>query len=76
MLVRETMQLVEDRLARFDSVALLGPRQVEKIRLARKIVARMDGKAHDVDLENPQDHRLLDDPPAWLFGKRRTSDRA
>ncbi|MBN1379810.1 MAG: ATP-binding protein [Gammaproteobacteria bacterium] len=66
MIRRESLELVKTRLAQFDSVALVGPRQVGKTTLAREIVAEREGKARYLDLENPRDRRLLDDPIAYF----------
>jgi predicted AAA+ superfamily ATPase len=66
MIRRETLELVKARLARFDSVALIGPRQVGKTTLARAIVQEWAAGAKYLDLENPMDRRLLDDPVAYF----------
>lgn len=66
MIRRESLELIRTRLAQFDSVALLGPRQVGKTTLAREIVAEQQGCARYLDLENPQHRRLLDDPVAYF----------
>jgi len=66
MIRRETLELVRSRLTRFDSVALVGPRQVGKTTLARKIADEWTPGARYLDLENPMDRRLLDDPVAYL----------
>ncbi len=66
MIPREAQQIVAARLAKFDSVALLGPRQVGKTTLAREILAGHDGPCRYLDLENPRDRRLLEDPMAWF----------
>lgn len=66
MIRRESLELVKTRLAQFDSVALIGPRQVGKTTLAREIAADLKGTARYLDLENPQDRRLLDDPVAYF----------
>ena len=54
----------------FDSVALLGPRQVGKTTLARELAGQSQGAKY-LDLENPMDRRLLDDPVAYLSGHAR-----
>lgn len=64
--MREAYQAVAGCLASFDSVALLGPRQVGKTTLAQEIVAKHDGPSRYLDLENPRDRRLLADPMAWF----------
>lgn len=66
MIRRETLELVKARLARFDSVALIGPRQVGKTTLARAIVQEWAAGAKYLDLESPMDRRLLDDPVAYF----------
>lgn len=66
MISREAFGLIQSRLAQFDSVALLGPRQVGKTTLAREIAEQNRGEAKYLDLENPADRRLLDDPVAYF----------
>lgn len=66
MILREAYQVVASHLSSFDSVALLGPRQVGKTTLAREIIARHNGPSRYLDLENPRDRRLLADPMAWF----------
>ena len=66
MLTREAFEIVQTRLVQFDSVALIGPRQVGKTTLARQIAAEWRSGAKYLDLENPADRRLLDDPVAYL----------
>ncbi|MCY4420864.1 MAG: ATP-binding protein [Gammaproteobacteria bacterium] len=66
MLAREAFELVNTRLMHFDSVALIGPRQVGKTTLARQIAGEWSSGAKYLDLENPADRRLLDDPAAYL----------
>ncbi len=68
MIHREIYRLVQTRLQHFDSVALIGPRQVGKTTLAHQIAADWDSGAKYLDLENPMDRRLLDDPVAYLSG--------
>ena len=58
--------IVQTRLTHFDSVALIGPRQVGKTTLAHQVAAQWDSGAKYLDLENPADRRLLDDPVAYL----------
>ena len=69
MIRRETLNIVKNRLSQFDSVALLGPRQVGKTTLARTIVAD-NPSARYLDLESPTDRRLLDDPVAYFSSCR------
>lgn len=66
MLNRETHSLLLKQLAQFDSVALLGPRQVGKTTLARQIAEQAGGGAKYLDLERPADRRLLDDADAYF----------
>jgi uncharacterized protein len=66
MLSREIFPLLLKRLEQFDSVALLGPRQVGKTTLARQIADLAGQKAKYLDLERPADRRLLDDPDAYF----------
>lgn len=66
MLVREALPLILKRLDQFDSVALLGPRQVGKTTLARQITEQTGGNAKYLDLERPADRRLLDDADAYF----------
>lgn len=68
MIPREAEQVVRTRLTQFDSVALIGPRQVGKTTLAHRIAAGWRSGAKYLDLENPADRRLLDDPVAYLSG--------
>ncbi len=66
MIKREIFDLVHRRLAQFDSVALVGPRQVGKTTLARVIAAGTGQKTRYLDLENPPDRQLLDDPDSYF----------
>ena len=66
MISREAHNIVQTRLTQFDSVALIGPRQVGKTTLAHQVAAQWDSGAKYLDLENPADRRLLDDPVAYL----------
>ena len=66
MIKRETFDLVHRRLAQFDSVALVGPRQVGKTTLARMIAAEAGQKTRYLDLESPSDRQLLDDPDSYF----------
>ncbi|MGE0386466.1 MAG: ATP-binding protein [Gammaproteobacteria bacterium] len=65
MIRRKASDLVQSRLAQFDSVALLGPRQVGKTTLAREIADQVKDAKY-LDLESPADRRLLDDPAAYF----------
>ncbi|MCP4983161.1 MAG: AAA family ATPase [Gammaproteobacteria bacterium] len=66
MIHREIFDLVQHRLAQFDSVALVGPRQVGKTTLARAIAAGTGDKTRYLDLENPSNRKLLDDPDSYF----------
>jgi predicted AAA+ superfamily ATPase len=66
MINREIFNTVRLRLAQFDSVALVGPRQVGKTTLAREIANEAGNKARYLDLESPSDRQLLDDPDAYF----------
>ena len=64
MIDRRLAPLVKQRLAQFPAVALLGPRQVGKTTLAKKL--RVNTESIYLDLENPQDIEKLDDPRGYL----------
>ena len=66
MIQRRLAARLEHLLARFPSVALLGPRQVGKTTLARRL--RPTSAVHYLDLENPEDLAKLADPRAYLTG--------
>lgn len=66
MIKREIFDLVQHRLAQFDSVAIVGPRQVGKTTLARAIAAGAGQKTRYLDLESPSDRQLLDDPVSYF----------
>jgi len=66
MIKREILALVNRRLAQFNSVALIGPRQVGKTTLARAIAAGTGQKTRYLDLESPSDRQLLDDPGSYF----------
>ncbi|MEM8500190.1 MAG: ATP-binding protein [Pseudomonadota bacterium] len=66
MLNREAHDLVRHRLAHFDSVAIVGPRQVGKSTLARLVASEHGEKARYLDLERPSDRRMLDDPEGYF----------
>lgn len=66
MIDRKYLDIVEQRLSTFSSVALLGPRQVGKTTLARTIAARRGASSIYLDLERAPDRRRLDDPEAFL----------
>ena len=58
--------VVRDRLRTASAVVLLGPRQVGKTTLARRIASARGAKAVYLDLERPADRRRLDDADAFL----------
>ena len=66
MIKREIFDLVHSRLAQFDSVAIVGPRQVGKTTLALAIADGSGQKTRYLDLENPSDRQLLDDPDSYF----------
>lgn len=66
MILRELLDTVRSRLGQYDSVALVGPRQVGKTTLAREIADEYGSGARYLDLENPLDRRQLDDPLAYF----------
>ena len=68
MLPREAYDATQARLMEFDSVVLTGPRQVGKTTLARQIAGQWNSGAKYLDLENPADRLLLDDPVEYLSG--------
>ena len=61
--------MVIDRLRTSASVVLLGPRQVGKTTLARRIASARGARAIYLDLERPADQRRLDDPEAFLHAQ-------
>lgn len=71
MLEREALARLIKRLDQFDSVALLGPRQVGKTTLAREIADNARSEAKYLDLERPSDRRLLDDPDAYFSSNQK-----
>jgi len=66
MIARRVRPFVEDRLRHMPGVVLLGPRQVGKTTLARKIAGRRKGTSIYLDLERPMDRRRLEDADAFL----------
>ena len=62
-----TSQLLQ-YLAQFPAVTLLGPRQVGKTTLAKKLGAKTESIY--LDLENPQDIKKLEDPQGYLLKHR------
>jgi uncharacterized protein len=65
MIERKYLEIVQQRLAQFSSVALLGPRQVGKTTLARTIAQQHGENAIYLDLERAPDRRRIDDPDAF-----------
>jgi uncharacterized protein len=65
MIERKYLKIVQQRLAQFSSVALLGPRQVGKTTLARTIAQQRGDNAIYLDLERAPDRRRIDDPDAF-----------
>lgn len=66
MIRRVALRIVQERLVEFDSVALLGPRQVGKTTLALEIVAGLGNDARYLDLEKREDRHQLDDAHAFF----------
>lgn len=67
MIPRNVESVVRTRLATVvPAVVLLGPRQVGKTTLARKVAADWPGGAVYLDMERPADRRRLDDADAYL----------
>ena len=65
-LTRSIEGSVRARLGAVPAVVLLGPRQVGKTTLARKLAADWPGGALYLDMERPADRRKLDDADAYL----------
>jgi uncharacterized protein len=65
-ITRQIESVVRARLATVPAVALLGPRQVGKTTLARKIAADWAGQSVYLDMERPADRRKLDDADSYL----------
>ena len=71
MISRNIESIVRTRLATVvPAVVLLGPRQVGKTTLARKIAADWPGGPVYLDMERPADRRRLDDADAYLRAQR------
>ena len=63
---RRMAATVEDRLRHLPGVVLLGPRQVGKTTLARRLVTARGARAIYLDLEREADRRRLADADAFL----------
>ncbi len=63
MLTRsKALAKLQEGLAHYPVVALLGPRQVGKTTLARQLAQSWPGPVHHFDLEDPDDQARLSDP--------------
>ncbi|MFT3663863.1 ATP-binding protein [Piscinibacter sp.] len=69
MIERALLPALEERLAFYPGVVLLGPRQVGKTTLARAVAARHPG-ALFLDLERPADRAQLAEPELFLAQHR------
>ncbi|MGB4925352.1 MAG: AAA family ATPase, partial [Giesbergeria sp.] len=69
MIDRQLSPLLDERLAFYPGIVLLGPRQVGKTTLARAIAARHPG-ALFLDLERPADRAQLAEPELFLAQHR------
>ena len=70
MIDRQLEPILRARLAAMAGVVLLGPRQVGKTTLARKLTAHWRAGALYLDLERPADRRRLEDADAYLRAQR------
>ena len=70
MIQRNSEPVLRARLTTMPAVVLIGPRQVGKTTLARKIVSDWSGGALYLDMERPADRRRLDDADAFLRQQR------
>lgn len=66
MIIRQAEISVRQKLADVPAVVLLGPRQVGKTTLARRIAANWPGGSVYLDLERPADRLRLDDADSYL----------
>ena len=69
MLKRQSESLVREKLSHTPAVVLLGPRQVGKTTLAKKIAANWSTPATYLDLERPADQQRLQDADTYLRSK-------
>ncbi|MEY3467984.1 MAG: hypothetical protein RL203_78 [Pseudomonadota bacterium] len=69
MLNRQSESLVREKLSHTPAVVLLGPRQVGKTTLAKKIAANWSTPATYLDLERPADKQRLQDADTYLRSK-------
>ncbi|MDP1606749.1 MAG: ATP-binding protein [Rhodocyclaceae bacterium] len=66
MIIRQAEVIVRQKLADVPAVVLLGPRQVGKTTLARRIAASWPGRTVYLDLERPPDRLRLEDADSYL----------
>ena len=66
MIKRLAEARISDLLTRFPAVAVLGPRQVGKTTLARRLVAELGAAAVYLDLELPSHRAKLSDPELYF----------
>ena len=66
MIYRLAEARISDLLTRFPAVAVLGPRQVGKTTLARRIVEELGAAAVYLDLELPSHRAKLSDPELYF----------
>jgi predicted AAA+ superfamily ATPase len=66
MIYRLAEARISDLLTRFPAVAVLGPRQVGKTTLARRLVAELGAAAVYLDLELPSHRAKLSDPELYF----------
>jgi uncharacterized protein len=66
MIPRLAEARISDLLTRFPAVAVLGPRQVGKTTLARRLVAELGAAAVYLDLELPSHRAKLSDPELYF----------